>query len=254
MQIDSIMETGAYGPYTQSARVEIYETFAKYLVARGLAYPCFCSEGELSNLRKEQEAQHAKPGYYGPWAKWRNATFDQVKAQLDQGLRPVIRVRAPYPTEERVRFHDLIKGDLDLPVNDQDVVLMKSDTPSLPTYHFAHVVDDTLMQVNTVIRGDEWLPSAPLHIQLFQYLELPLPDFAHVAPIAKMEGTSKRKLSKRKDPEANMMYYYEAGYPSQAVIEYLLNLANSDFYDWRKANPTRPNTEFVLKLENMGVL
>lgn len=253
VQIDPVTEVGAYGPYTQSARVEIYEAFAKDLVARGLAYPCFCSEEELSKLRKEQEAQHAKPGYYGPWAKWRDATLDQVKAQLDQGLRPVIRVRAPYPTEERVRFHDLIKGDLDLPVNDQDVVLMKSGTPSLPTYHFAHVVDDSLMKVNTVIRGDEWLPSAPLHIQLFQYLELPLPDFAHVAPIAKMEGNSRRKLSKRKDPEANMMYYYEAGYPAQAVIEYLLNLANSDFYDWRKANPASPHTGFVLKLENMGV-
>ena len=251
VRIDPIAEVGAYGPYTQSERVEIYETFAKYLVARGLAYPCFCSEEELDHLRKDQEAQHAKPGYYGPWAIWRSASFEHVKAKLDTGERPVIRIRAPYPTEDRVRFHDVIKGDLDLPVNDLDSVLLKSN--SLPTYHFAHVIDDTLMHVTTIIRGDEWLPSAPLHIQLFQYLDLPLPDFAHVAPIAKMDGTSKRKLSKRKDPEANVMFYYEAGYPAQAMIEYMLNLANSSFYDWQKANPDKTFIEFPFKLDEMGV-
>ena len=249
--IDPIVEVGAYAPYTQSERVEIYETFAKFLIARGYAYPCFCSEEELARLRKDQEAQHAMPGYYGVWAKWRDATMDQIKARLDQGERPVIRIRAPYPNEARVRFNDLIKGERDMPANDQDAVLLKSN--SLPTYHFAHVVDDTLMYVNTIIRGEEWLPSAPLHIQIFKYLGLALPDFAHVAPIAKMEENSKRKLSKRKDPEANMTYYYEAGYPAQAVIEYLLNLANSGFYDWRKANPDVPNTEFPFKLEDMGV-
>ena len=163
----------------------------------------------------------------------------------------MIRIRAPYPNEARVRFHDVIKGDLDLPANDQDTVLLKSN--SLPTYHFAHVVDDTLMHVTTIIRGEEWLPSAPLHIQIFEYLGVPLPDFAHIAPIAKMDGSSKRKLSKRKDPEANMAYYAEVGYPAQAVIEYLLNLANSSFYDWQKANPDKPYTEFPFRLEDMGV-
>ncbi|MEP7290944.1 MAG: glutamate--tRNA ligase family protein, partial [Chloroflexota bacterium] len=251
VEIDPIVEVGAYAPYTQSARVEIYETFAKFMIERGYAYPCFCSEEELAALRKEQEAQSAKPGYYGAWAKWRDASLESVTAQLDAGNRPVIRVRAPYPNETRAEFHDVIKGDLSLPGNDQDSVLLKSN--SLPTYHFAHVIDDTLMHVTTIIRGDEWLPSAPLHIQLFNFFDIPLPDFAHVAPIAKMDGTSKRKLSKRKDPEANMMFYYEAGYPAQAVTEYLLNLANSSFYDWRVANPGVPYTEFPLRLEDMGV-
>jgi glutamyl-tRNA synthetase len=251
VQIDPITEIGAYGPYTQSERIEIYETFAKYLVAQGLVYPCFCTEDELDRLRKDQEAQHAKPGYYGPWAKWRGASLEHVKEKLDAGERPVIRIRAPYPTEDRVRFHDVIKGDLDLPVNDLDSVLLKSN--SLPTYHFAHVIDDTLMHVTTIIRGDEWLPSASLHIQLFQYLNLPLPDFAHVAPTAKMDGTSKRKLSKRKDPEANVMFYYEAGYPSRAIMEYLLNLANSGFYEWQKANADKTFMDFPFRLDEMGV-
>lgn len=244
-------EVGAYAPYTQSERADIYETFAKDLVARGLAYPAFDTDVELDQMRKLQEAQKVKPGYYGRWAKWREATLEQVQAELDKGNRPVIRVRAPYPNEARVRFQDLIKGDLDLPANDQDSVLIKSNR--LPTYHFAHVVDDTLMRVNPVIRGDEWLPSAPLHFQLFESIGQPAPDFAHVAPIAKQDGSSKRKLSKRKDPEANVMYFYEAGYPVQAVTEYLLNLANSDFYDWRKANPALPTSDFEVRLEKMGV-
>ncbi len=249
--VDPLVEVGDYGPYTQSARIELYEIFAKFMVERGLAYPCFCSEQELADIRKQQEAQHVKPGYYGEWAMWRDADTDEVKARLAAGERPVIRIRAPYPTDARVHFHDVVKGDLDLPENDQDTVLLKSN--SLPTYHFAHVVDDTVMRVTTVIRGEEWLPSAPLHLQIFEYLDVPMLDFAHIAPIAKMDGSSKRKLSKRKDPEANMMYYAEAGYPAQAVIEYLLNLANSSFYDWRQANPDAPQTEFPFELADMGV-
>lgn len=251
ISIDPLVEIGDYAPYTQSARIGIYEAFAKALVASGHAYPCFCTEEELSEIRKQQETQRVKPGYYGEWAKWRDANLEDVKARIDAGERPVIRVRAPYPTEARVQFHDVIKGDLDLPENDQDTVLLKSS--SLPTYHFAHVVDDTLMRVTTVIRGDEWLPSTALHIQVFDYIGAPLPEFAHVAPIAKMDGSSKRKLSKRKDPEMNMMFYYSAGYPAQAVIEYLLNLANSGFYDWRQANPDAPHTDYPFKLEDMGV-
>ncbi|MBE2269086.1 MAG: glutamate--tRNA ligase [Anaerolinea sp.] len=251
VSVDPLVERGAYAPYVQSQRVEIYETFAKYMVEQGHAYPCFCTEDELDRLRKSQEAQNVKPGYYGSWAIWRNAPLERVKERLDAGERPVIRIRAPYPNEGRVRFTDVIKGAIDMPANDLDSVLLKSN--SLPTYHFAHVVDDTLMHVNPVIRGDEWLASAPLHIQTFEFLGLPIPAFAHVAPIAKLDGTSKRKLSKRKDPEANVMYYYEAGYPVQAVSEYLLNLANSSFYDWRKANPDQPYQEFPLRLEDMGV-
>lgn len=252
VSVDPLVERGAYAPYVQSQRVEIYETFAKYLVEKGRAYPCFCTEEELDRLRKSQEAQGVpRPGYYGSWAIWRNATLEQVKERLDAGERPVIRIRAPYPNETRARFTDAIKGEIDMPANDLDSVLLKSN--SLPTYHFAHVIDDTLMHVDPIIRGEEWLSSAPLHIQTFEFLDLPIPQFAHVAPIAKMDGTSKRKISKRKDAEANVMFYYEAGYPVQAVSEYLLNVANSSFYDWRKANPDQPYQDFPIKLEDMGV-
>jgi glutamyl-tRNA synthetase len=250
VNVDPEVVAGDYGPYVQSERIDIYDVFAKFLVERGAVYPAFDTEEELDQLRKTQEAQKVKPGYYGPWAAWRDATLEQVKERLDRGERPVIRIRAPYPAEGRVKFEDVIKGELDLPINDQDAVLIKSN--SLPTYHFAHLIDDVLMRVNLVIRGDEWLPSAPLHLQTYAALGLPAPRLAHVAPIAKMEGDSKRKLSKRKDPEANMAYYYEQGYPEQAVTEYLLNLANSSFYDWRKANPIAPNTEFQVKLEDLG--
>jgi len=243
-------EVGAYAPYTQSERVAMYESFAKFLVERGLAYPAFDSETELDSLRKQQEAQRVRPGYYGVWARWRDAKIERIQEKLAQGERPVIRVRAPFPNEARVKLHDMIKGDLDLPANDNDAVILKSNR--LPTYHFAHVVDDTLMRVNLVTRGDEWLPSLPLHVQLFEAIEQPKPKFAHIAPIAKMEGTTKRKLSKRKDPEADMTYYYVAGYPEQAVTEYLLNLANSRFEDWRREHPTTPNSEFDFKLDDMG--
>lgn len=251
VQINPEREVGAYAPYTQSERKPIYETFAKFLVQKGFAYPCFATEAELTEIRKRQEARKVKPGYYGEYAIWRNKTIEDVKAQLAQGHAPAIRIRAPYPNPNSVRFHDHIKGDLEMPGNDQDMVLLKSDN-ALPTYHFAHPIDDTLMRVNIVIRGEEWLPSVPLHIMIFESLELPLPGFAHIAPIAKMDGSSKRKLSKRKDPEAAVSYYHEAGYPRQAVIEYLLNLANSDFEDWRKANPGVSHTEFKLKLDHMS--
>lgn len=251
VQVEPETEHGAYAPYTQSQRMALYEAFARQMVAEGRAYPCFATEAELDTMRKIQEASHVRPGYYGPYAKWRDASVEAVQAELDAGRRPVIRIRSPYPTEARLRLHDPVKGDLDLPVNDQDSVLIKSN--GLPTYHFAVVVDDTLMRVTLAIRGDEWLPSAPLHMQVYEYLNLTPPVFAHIAPIAKMDGTSKRKLSKRKDPEANVQFFYEQGYPKQAVAEYLLNLANSDFYEWRKANPALDYTEFPLKLENMGV-
>jgi len=252
VQIDPEIELGAYKPYTQSERIDIYESFAKDLVARGLAYPAFDSEAELDELRKQQEVEKVQPGYYGKWARWRDASYEDVKARIDAGERPVIRVRAPYPNPTRVVLHDAIRGEIDMPANEIDAVLIKSDN-RLPTYHFAHVVDDTVMRVNLVTRGDEWLPSVPLHLQLFAYINQPAPTFAHIAPIAKMDGTSRRKLSKRKDPEANMAYYYEIGYPEQAVTEYLLNLANSNFQDWRRDNPTTPNSEFAFSIEKMGI-
>ncbi|MDX2161240.1 MAG: glutamate--tRNA ligase family protein [bacterium] len=252
VQVNPEIELGAYAPYTQSERVEIYETFAKDLVARGLAYPAFDTDAELDAMRRAQEAQNAKPGYYGEWARWRSASLEQVRAKLEAGERPAIRVRAPYPNAAHIQLEDEIRGFIDMPANDTDAVLLKSSN-RLPTYHFAHVVDDTLMRVNLVTRGDEWLPSVPLHLQLFSYIGQPAPKFAHIAPIAKMDGTARRKLSKRKDPEADMTYYYQAGYPEQAVTEYLLNLANSSFQDWRRDNPRTPNHAFGFSIHKMGV-
>lgn len=250
VQVDPIAEAGAYGPYTQSRRADIYAVFAKDLVARGLAYPCFCSPEELEAIRQAQAGSRVKPGYYGPWAKDRDLALEQIEDNLAKKPGFVIRFRAPYPAEDKVQLDDLIRGRLEFPDNDQDAVLLKSD--GLPTYHLAHVVDDALMGTSLIIRGDEWIPSVPLHLQLFRAMNLPLPKFGHVAPIAKMDGSSRRKLSKRKDPEAAVSYYYERGYPAQSVIEYLLNLANSDFEDWRRRNPDAPYTDFELKIGQMA--
>lgn len=244
-------EKGSYGPYKQSDRIEIYKVFAKRLVEKGFAYPCFCSEEDLDRIRAEQEAKKLTPGYYGEYALHRNATLEQVKQELSKGKPFVLRVKAPYNPESRFVFKDLIKGDIEMPENYQDAVLLKSD--GLPTYHFAHVVDDHLMRTTHVIRGDEWLSSAPLHVQLFEMLEWEKPYYAHISPVMKIEGNSKRKLSKRKDPEADVSFYHEQGFPSASVIEYLVNLINSNFEEWRRDNPTEPNTNFEIQLERMSV-
>ena len=244
-------EKGSYGPYKQSERMEIYKVFAKQLVEKGFAYPCFCSEEDLNKIRSQQEENKLNIGYYGEYALHRNFTVEQVKEELSKEKPFVIRVKAPQKPDSRFVFKDLIKGDVEMPENDQDMVLLKSD--GLPTYHFAHVVDDHLMRTTHVIRGDEWLPSAPLHIQLFSMFEWEKPYFAHISPIMKIEGNSKRKLSKRKDPEADVSFYHEQGYPSVSVIEYLVNLINSNFEDWRRENPKDPNTNFKIELERMSV-
>lgn len=243
-------EIGIYGPYKQSERKDIYQTFAKLLVEKGLAYPCFCSEEDLNEIRAKQEEMKQNPGYYGQYAKHRNSSFEEVKAEIEKGNGFVLRLKSPGNPENRVVINDLIKGDVEMPENDQDIVLLKSD--GIPTYHFAHAVDDHLMRTTHVIRGDEWLSSAPIHIQLFEVLGWEKPNFAHVSPVLKMDGTSKRKLSKRKDPEAAVSYYHEVGYPAESVREYLLNLINSNYEEWRMANPTAPNTEFVVDLSKMG--
>ncbi|HYE83285.1 MAG TPA: glutamate--tRNA ligase [Clostridia bacterium] len=244
-------EKGSYGPYKQSERMGIYKVFAKRMVEKGLAYPCFCSEEALNEIRARQEEQKLTPGYYGEYAVHRNFTLEQVKEELSQGKPFVLRVKAPNNPDNRFIFKDLIKGDVEMPENFQDIVLLKSD--GLPTYHFAHVVDDHLMRTTHVVRGDEWLSSAPLHVQLFEMLEWEKPYFAHIAPVMKLEGSSKRKLSKRKDPEADVSYYHEQGFPSISVIEYLVNLINSGFEEWRRDNPTEPNTNFKIELERMSV-
>lgn len=244
-------EKGSYGPYKQSERMELYRVFAKRLVEKGCAYPCFCSEEEMDKIRKRQEEIKANPGYYGQWAVHRDATPEQVRDELEKGRAFVLRVRAPYRPDSRVILHDLIKGDIEMPENDQDMVLIKSD--GLPTYHFAHVVDDHLMRTTHVIRGDEWLPSAPLHLMLFEMFGWETPHYAHVSPVMKAEGGGKRKLSKRKDPEAAVSFYHEQGYPGAAAIEYLLNLINSTFEEWRRENPREPNTRFPVELPRMSV-
>jgi glutamyl-tRNA synthetase len=256
VKLNHIQQIGNYGPYIQSERKDIYQAFAKDLVGRGLAYPCFMTTADLEQIHAQQEAAKVPPGIYGEWAQSRALSLAQIKAKLDQGASFVIRVRANanYPTEEKVVLDDLVKGRHEMPVNDKDSIILKSD--GLPTYHLAHPIDDLLMQVNLVIRGDEWFASVPLHLYLFEIIAQPLgltiPRYAHIAPIAKLDGNSKRKISKRKDPEAAMSYYYEQGYPIVAVLEYLLNLANSNFEDWRLANPTSPYSDFEVRLERLG--
>lgn len=244
-------ESGAYGPYQQSRRAEIYHVVAKKLVEEGLAYPCFCTEEELTAIREKQEAlQLDTKGYYGEWAVYRDTPFEKQKALLAQGRPYTLRLRSPGSMDKRISFDDLIKGRIEMPENVQDVVLLKQD--GIPTYHFAHAVDDHFMRSTHVIRGDEWISSVPLHIQLFKVCGFRVPKYAHIAPIMKEENGGKRKLSKRKDPEAAVTYYAEQGYPKESVLEYLLTLANSNFEDWRRANPDAPQSAFPFNLKKMS--
>ena len=244
-------ESGKYGPYKQSLRKEIYQAYAKYLIEQGKAYPCFCSEEEIDKIRKKQEAAKIRPGYYGIWAKCRNYTVEEMIQKIKNGEKYIIRLKSPGNESRKIKHHDLIKGNVDFPENDQDIVLIKAD--GLPTYHFAHALDDHLMRTTHVIRGDEWLSSIPLHLQLFQVLGFKPPKYAHIAPIMKEDNGGKRKLSKRKDKEAAVGYYTEIGVPKQAVVEYLLNIANSNFENWRKQNPDTDYKAFDLQLNKMSV-
>lgn len=243
-------EEGNYGPYQQSHRREIYRCFAKDLVLKGLAYPCFCSEEELNALREKQEAENVNKGYYGKWAHCRNLSYEEQEKLIKEGKPYVLRLRSPGNEEHKISFDDLVKGKIEMPENIMDVVLLKTD--GIPTYHFAHAVDDHLMRTTHVIRGDEWIASVPLHIQLFKCCGFKVPKYAHIAPIMKEENGGKRKLSKRKDPEAAVTYYSQEGYPKESVIEYLLTLANSNFEDWRKTNKTAPQSAFPFNLKKMS--
>lgn len=243
-------EEGNYGPYQQSHRREIYRCFAKDLVLKGLAYPCFCSEDELNTLREKQEAENVNKGYYGKWAHCRNLSYEEQEKLIKEGKPYVLRLRSPGNEEHKISFDDLVKGKIEMPENIMDVVLLKTD--GIPTYHFAHAVDDHLMRTTHVIRGDEWIASVPLHIQLFKCCGFKVPKYAHIAPIMKEENGGKRKLSKRKDPEAAVTYYSQEGYPKASVIEYLLTLANSNFEDWRKTNKTAPQSAFPFNLKKMS--
>lgn len=228
-------DNGNYGPYRQRQRAAIYHVFAKKLVAEGKAYPCFCTEEELSALREQQEASKETTGYYGKYAIWRDRPMEDIQAQLEAGNPWVLRFRSTGSIENQFKFDDLVKGKLTITENNVDHVLLKSD--GIPTYHFAHAVDDELMRTTHVVRGDEWLPSLPFHIQLFKALGFKLPKYVHIGPLMKMDGNSKRKLSKRKDPELALTYYKAEGFPIQAMREYLMTVLNSNFEDWRRANP-----------------
>ncbi len=235
-------DNGSYGPYRQRQRAGIYHVYAKKLVEEGKAYPCFCTEEELAAMREKQEANKETTGYYGVYAIWRDRPMEDIQAQLAAGQPWVLRFRSTGDVSRQFKFNDLVKGELTVTENNIDQVLLKSD--GIPTYHFAHAVDDHLMRTTHVVRGDEWLPSLPFHIQLFQALGFKLPKYVHIGPLMKMDGNSKRKLSKRKDPELALTYYKSEGFPVQAVYEYIMTLLNSNYEDWRRANPTAPATDF----------
>ena len=235
-------DNGSYGPYRQRQRAGIYHVYAKKLVEEGKAYPCFCTEEELAAMREKQEANKETTGYYGAYAIWRDRPIEDIQAQLAAGQPWVLRFRSTGDVSRQFKFNDLVKGELTVTENNIDQVLLKSD--GIPTYHFAHAVDDHLMRTTHVVRGDEWLPSLPFHIQLFQALGFKLPKYVHIGPLMKMDGNSKRKLSKRKDPELALTYYKSEGFPVQAVYEYIMTLLNSNYEDWRRANPTAPATDF----------
>ena len=227
-------DNGNYGPYRQRQRASIYHVYAKKLVSEGQAYPCFCTEEQLAEMRATQEANKETTGYYGKYAMWRDRSMEDIQAELEAGHPWVLRFKSTGSIENQFKFDDLVKGKLTITENDVDHVLLKSD--GIPTSHFAHAVDDHLMRTTHVVRGDEWLPTLPFHIQLFKALGFKLPKYVHIGPLMKMDGTSKRKLSKRKDPELALTYYKAEGFPVEAVCEYIMTLLNSNFEDWRRAN------------------
>ena len=235
-------DSGSYGPYRQRQRASLYHVYAKKLVAEGQAYPCFCTEEELSAMREQQEANKETTGYYGSYAVWRDRPIADIQAQLDAGHPWVLRFRSTGSITNQFKFQDLVKGELTITENNVDHVLLKSD--GIPTYHFAHAVDDHLMRTTHVVRGDEWLPTLPFHIQLFKALGFKLPKYVHIGPLMKMDGSSKRKLSKRKDPELALTFYKAEGFPVAAVYEYIMTLLNSNYEDWRRANPDASAADF----------
>ena len=243
-------EEGKYGPYTQSHRRAIYRAFAKKLMKEGKAYPCFCTPEDLDEIRAKQENEDIK-GYYGPYAKCRDLTDDEIIEKINAGVPFTVRLRSTGDISRKIKFDDMIKGKIEMSENVNDVVILKAD--GIPTYHFAHAIDDHLMHTTHVVRGDEWIASVPLHVELFRTCGFKPVKYAHIAPIMKEENGGKRKLSKRKDPEANVSYYIEKGYPEASVKEYMLTILNSNFEEWRKANKTEDISKFPFNLKKMSV-
>ena len=243
-------ERGGYGPYTQSKRGPIYHAYARKLLEEGLAYPCFCSAEDLDDLRAKQEQAGVNKGYYGAWARCRDLPPEEQLKRIEAGEPFTLRLRSPGDESRKIVIEDIVRGKMEFPENIMDIVILKAD--GIPTYHFAHAVDDHLMRTTHAIRGDEWIASLPLHIQLFTVLGFKPPKYAHTAAVMKEENGGKRKLSKRKDPEAAVSWFVEQGYPALAVQEYLLTLLNSNFEDWRRENPTARLTEFPFSLKKMS--
>ena len=242
-------EKGIYGPYRQSDREMVYRTVIKEMVRKNLAYPCFCTSEELSEMRAYQEKNKLNPGYYGEFAKCSFLTPDEAIAKIKAGEKFVMRFRSKGCYTNRVKVHDEIRGDLELAQNDQHIVILKSD--GLPTYHFAHLCDDHFMHTTHVTRGEEWLPSLPIHIELFEALGFKTPKYAHLPVIMKLDNGNKRKLSKRKDPEAAVSYFLEEGYPVEGFLEYLITIANSNFEEWRLQHMDANIFDFDLSFDKM---
>ncbi len=243
-------DRGNYGPYRQRIRENIYHVFAKELVKRGFAYPCFCTAEELTEIHEKQEALKVNYGYYGEWAVWRGRPIEDIEKALSEKIPYVIRFRSQGSSERKVKFTDLIKGQLELTENENDYVIIKSD--GIPPYAFAYAVDDHLMKTTHVVRGDEYLSTLPFHIQLFEALGFKTPKHIHIGPLMKMDGTSKRKLSKRKDPEFALTFYKAQGYPVQSVREYIMTVLNSNFEDWRRANPDADVDSFKFSYKKLN--
>ena len=242
---------GNYGPYIQSERKEIYESYAKKLIEEGLAYPCFCTEEDLTSMREKQEHKKTRIGYYGNWAKCRDLTNEERAERIKNGEKYIIRLKSPGNFERKVILNDLVRGKIEMPENDIDVVLIKGD--GLPIYHFAHAIDDHLMRTTHVLRGEEWISSYPIHTQLFSILRFKEPKYGHLGLVMKIDETgARRKLSKRKDPEAAVSYYHEKGIPIEAVKLYLLTIANSNFEAWLDTNPNSSIYDFKFDFKKMS--
>ena len=249
--ISDEVELGNYGPYKQSERAHLYITVIKHLITIGRAYPCFCSVDDLAELRKIQEANKEIPGYYGKYARCRDLSVDEAIERINNGDPYIIRFKSMGDHNNKVEFHDEVKGDLTLTENDQDIIILKSD--GLPTYHFAHLVDDHFMRTTHVTRGEEWLSSLPIHLELFDTLGFERPKYGHLPVIMKVDEGVRRKLSKRKDLEAAVSYFLEQGYPKYGFIEYLLTIANSNYEEWREQNLDKDFYEFKMSFDKMGI-
>ena len=249
--INELESKGEYGPYRQSLRKDIYQAYAKYMIEQGKAYPCFVTPDELNEMREKQKAAKVRTGYYGVWATDRNLSLEEMAEKINAGVPYIIRFKSPGREDRKIKHKDIIKGNVEFPENDIDEVIIKSD--GLPTYQFEHVVYDHLMGTTIVTRGDEWLSSVPLHLQLFQEIGFKAPRYAHTPTLLKNDNGNKRKISKRKDPEAAASYYREQGIPSLAVKEYLMNIANSSFENWRRQNKEASIDDFDFQLNKMSV-